>query len=471
MSEKVEIIAELKDLISGKMDEITAKVDKLHSSIQKTGQAKGFWNMDTNMMRGVTAGNLLANGITRATTAIWDFEKGSVQAFGNFEQFQTSLTTMFHGNKQKAEILSNQLQQFAKATPFELTEIQEATKMMLAYGSTAGGVVKEMTMLGDISSGVGAPLKDIAYLYGTLRTQGRAYAMDIRQFAGRGIPIIDALAKQFRVSKEEVMKLVEKGKVGFPQVEAALKSLTEQGGQFAGMMNEQSKTLNGQVSNLADGWEQLKVKIGESQSGILKGTISWATEMLNAANAGLDAQNRLLRGIGKTGRGFGFMDQTLMSSDYIKNFAFSEQVNSRFVQPANQSESAAHKAQSEINYTISGIISQLGKGKISGLDFNRQFAILDSARKDVEAIIGNFKENKNGEKGGSAKGKSVSDLEKVAAANRPTQMYITIENLVKDLQVVMPANTPQMTLDKMAELVSRVLTGAVNDLSVLPMTK
>ena len=85
--------------------------------------------------------------------------------------------------------------------------------MMIAYGSSSSTVVDEMRMLGDISSGVGLSLSEVGYLYGTLRTQGRAYATDIRQFTGRGIPIIKELAKQFKVTDGEVMKLVEDGKV------------------------------------------------------------------------------------------------------------------------------------------------------------------------------------------------------------------------------------------------------------------
>ena len=70
-------------------------------------------------------------------------------------------------------------------------------------------------MLGNVAAGVGSQLGDLAYLYGTLRTQGRAYAVDIRQFAGRGIPIYEELAKVLRVTKDNVSELVKEGKVGF----------------------------------------------------------------------------------------------------------------------------------------------------------------------------------------------------------------------------------------------------------------
>jgi len=46
--------------------------------------------------------------------------------------------------------------------------------------------------------------------------QGRLFGEDINQLTGRGIPVIQELAKQFGVSESEVKKLVEQGKVGFP---------------------------------------------------------------------------------------------------------------------------------------------------------------------------------------------------------------------------------------------------------------
>ena len=71
------------------------------------------------------------------------------------------------------------------------------------------------------------------------------------QFTSRGIPIIDELAKQFGTTKEKVSELVETGKVGFPQVEKAFQSLTGPAGIFYNLMQEQSKMLTGQLSNLS----------------------------------------------------------------------------------------------------------------------------------------------------------------------------------------------------------------------------
>lgn len=62
-------------------------------------------------------------------------------------------------------------------TPFNLGDVSAGTKQLLAYGSEAGNVINELKMIGDVASGVSQPIGDLVYLYGTLQTQGRAYAM------------------------------------------------------------------------------------------------------------------------------------------------------------------------------------------------------------------------------------------------------------------------------------------------------
>lgn len=167
----------------------------------------------------------------------------------------------------------------AAKTPFDLSGIASSAKQMLAYGSTVDNVVDELVMLGNVASGIGAPLQDIAYLYGTLRTQGRAYLMDIRQFAGRGIPIYEELAKVLGVTKDEVSNLVTEGKVGFAEIEKAFQNMTNKSGLYFNLMQEQSKSLTGMISNMGDAWESSLNALGEANQDIFAGAIGSATYM------------------------------------------------------------------------------------------------------------------------------------------------------------------------------------------------
>lgn len=181
------------------------------------------------------------------------------------EQLEVSFTTML-GSAEKAKKMMADLATFAAATPFETPEIQNASKMLLAFGVAAEDVIPTMTTLGDIASGLNIPLGDLAYLFGTTRASGRLMTADLNQFTSRGIPMIAALAKTLGIAESEVKGFVEAGKVGFPEVQAALLSLTTDGGQFAGLMEAQSKTLAGLLSTASDNVGLTMTAIGQQIS-------------------------------------------------------------------------------------------------------------------------------------------------------------------------------------------------------------
>lgn len=273
-------------------------MNKLQKTIDKTGKTM-------SSLKNVFLGSVVGG-------ALVSFGSEVIDSLKNYEYFSASLRTLMYGDKQTAKALEGQLISLAARTPFSLVDVQDGTKQLLAYGFEAGNVVKNMEMLGDISSGVGKPLSELVYLYGTLKTQGRAFTKDINQFTTAGINLLPQLAKQFKTTESNVMKLVEAGKVGFKDVEKAFKSMTSSGGQFFGMMAEQAKTTGGQISMLGDSWEQLKVNIGKSQGGIINGTVTFLNQMTSALSKYFADANMMQENFAKNGaKQFGFWAKAL----------------------------------------------------------------------------------------------------------------------------------------------------------------
>lgn len=187
------------------------------------------------------------------------FGSDVIEATGKMQQLQVALSTILQ-DKSKADTLLAEISQFAVTTPFSIDDVATGAKQLLAYGSTADKVVGELSMLGDIASGLQIPLGQLIYLYGTLKTQGRAMTVDIRQFAGRGIPIYEELAKVLGVSKDQVGELVKEGKVGFKEVEQAFKNMTSEGGKFNNMLANAAGTWPQQIAAVE---EKLFLKLNE----------------------------------------------------------------------------------------------------------------------------------------------------------------------------------------------------------------
>lgn len=191
--------------------------------------------------------------------AIKKFGSDVIDATGKMQQLQVALSTILQ-SKSKADTLLADISQFALKTPFSIDDVATGAKQLLAYGSSANTVVNELSMLGDVASGLQIPLGQLIYLYGTLRTQGRAMTVDIRQFAGRGIPIYEELAKVLGVSQEQVGELVKQGKVGFKEVEQAFKNMTSEGGKFNNMLENSAGTWTQQIAAVQ---EKLFLKMNE----------------------------------------------------------------------------------------------------------------------------------------------------------------------------------------------------------------
>ncbi|WP_333661601.1 tape measure protein [Chishuiella changwenlii] len=198
---------------------------------------------------------------------------------GEFQQIENAIETIT-GSQDKMNTLMTEWKDLTLRSPFRLSEIAQSGKQLLAYGVEVEKVTDDIEMLGNIASGVSAPINDIAYLYGTLKTQGRAYQQDINQFTGRGIPIIKELAKQFGVAESEVRAMTEAGKIGFPEVEKALRAMTSEGGQFFNLIGKQATTLTGAVNRLKHEIELMFNEIVTESEGLLSGGINVVTHLV-----------------------------------------------------------------------------------------------------------------------------------------------------------------------------------------------
>lgn len=215
---------------------------------------------------------LVGQGMTSLLSSI-------VQVRGQFQQLEIAFGTML-GSEEKANALMQQMINTAAHTPFDLQGVAEGAKQLLAYGESADKVNDTLVRLGNIASGLSIPLNDIVYLYGTTMVQGRLYAQDVRQFTGRGIPLVKELAQMYGVTAEEINNMVSAGKIGFPDVEKVLRKLTDEGGQFYNLMEKQSASLTGMISNLEDAWDSMLNDIGKQNEDAFAGAISSATYLV-----------------------------------------------------------------------------------------------------------------------------------------------------------------------------------------------
>lgn len=238
--------------------------------------------MDAAMQRFMATLGKIGVGVSLAGLV-----KQIAQTRGEFQQLEVAFTTLLQ-SKEKADALMSQMVDLAAKTPFDLQGVASGARQLLAYGFAAEDITDTLTRLGNVAAGLGLNLQDLTWLYGTTAVQGRLYTRDVMQFQSRGIDLAGELATQLGKTRAEINQMVTDGKIGFPEVQKAIESMTNEGGKFYNLMQEQSKTITGLISNLGDAIDTMFNEIGKSQEGVIAGVLQGAISLVENYQKVLD---------------------------------------------------------------------------------------------------------------------------------------------------------------------------------------
>lgn len=258
---KFDTIVETAKVVSGFRD-IQNAVHQTAERVEKDG--KSIDDVISNIQNSM---NIAIGG-----WSIGKFVNQMMQVRGQFQQTEMAFKTMLQ-SEEKADALMKQLIRTAAVTPFGVEDVTEGAKQLLAFNVAAEDVNKTLIGLGDVAAGMGLNLKDLVMLYGTTIAKGKMDTMDLYQFLNRGIPIADEIAKVMGLDVtnaiKEVQKQIKAGKVTSDIFIQAMQSMTAEGSKFGGLMEAQSKTIIGQISNIEDAIEQMFNELGKSQEGVI----------------------------------------------------------------------------------------------------------------------------------------------------------------------------------------------------------
>lgn len=224
-------------------------------------------------------------GAIAAAAAIAGMSAGSLYAArlaGDAEQVGISFEVLL-GSASKAKKVMQDLTRFAASTPFEFPELANSARNLIAFGVETKKLMPTLKSLGEISAGLKIPYEELSEIYGKILVQGRVFAEDINQLQGRGIPISQALAKNFGTTAQNIREMVSAGKIAFPDIERAFESLTGKGGKFFNLMSRQSKSLLGLWSTLRDNFNLVLVDLGNRMMPAMKAALEKGIEFLGMA--------------------------------------------------------------------------------------------------------------------------------------------------------------------------------------------
>lgn len=215
---------------------------------------------------GFASGQLAVDALKTAFNQL----KGVLDTGIKFEQTQVAFETMM-GSAEQGQAMLRDLYDFASKTPFEIPGVLQSSRELMAMGIDAQDMISTLTMLGDIASGVGTErLGQLTLAYGQVQTATKLTGMELRQFTEAGVPLLESLSEITGKSTSEIKKSMEKGMIiPASMVTQALQNMTQKGGKFYNLMEKQSKTLGGAISNLKDSVTLMSSRVGMLASSAL----------------------------------------------------------------------------------------------------------------------------------------------------------------------------------------------------------
>ena len=224
------------------------------------------------------AGTALTVGLTTPLTALG---VAGVKYNAQMEDFEANLTTLL-GSADDAKDMLADLKEMANTTPFETTDLLEATQMMLGFGLETDKTRGYLETLGDISMGNSQKLMSLTRAFSQMGAAGKATMEDINQMIDAGFNPLQIMAEKTGKSMAELREEVSDGEVSFDDIAEAMEDATKEGGRYYKAMEKASKTMNGKMSTALDALNTALGDLTESLLPLATKAIEKITDWANA---------------------------------------------------------------------------------------------------------------------------------------------------------------------------------------------
>lgn len=174
------------------------------------------------------------------------------------EQAKVSFEKMLWSAKD-ADVFLKDLANFAKETPFELVGVREQAKLLKAYWFETSKIIPTLELLGNASLGNSEKMWRLVYALGQVRAKTVLAGDDLKQFTETGIPLVAKLAEVTWYSAKQITSDTKSLWITYEQVYQALEKYS---GGLGNVLEAQSKTFAGSMSNLKDSLNILGEQVG-----------------------------------------------------------------------------------------------------------------------------------------------------------------------------------------------------------------
>jgi len=219
----------------------------------------------------------------KALSVVKDMGAFALQTADNFQTMRNQFGVLL-GDMEAGAGLFNEIKAFNDKTPFDLSTLTQATNVLISAKVPLQDLQAQLTKFGDLSQGNSQRLTSYVNAFSQAAAKGKADMQVLNTYLHQGVPILDALAKNFGVTTAEIVKMSSDGQISFADFSRALEDLTAAGGQYFGGMELASKSLATMQEGLREATNSLAASFGEMLLPVAVAIVSALTDITNAIN-------------------------------------------------------------------------------------------------------------------------------------------------------------------------------------------
>jgi tape measure domain-containing protein len=177
------------------------------------------------------------------------------------------------------------LNKFAAQTPFELAEVTDATKRLVAAGIQLSDIPDYLHDVGNVAAATGVPISQLATVFAQMESSGRASYEDLKQLAEAGIPVWQTLSDKLGIATVDLQKMASEGQLSADTIDLLRESLNE---LYPTAMQQQSETFNGQMSTLKDTFHTMGADLGSLFLPAMQSLVGWMQDLADVASGAVN---------------------------------------------------------------------------------------------------------------------------------------------------------------------------------------
>lgn len=222
----------------------------------------------------------IAAGVTAyfSLQKLAEFESRVISIRSEMESLHVSFKTL--AGEQMGNELFEQLKDYELRTPMVMQDLAQGAQTMLAFNIPVQEVMEHLQAIGDISMGDSEKFKSLTLAFSQMSATGKLMGQDLLQMINAGFNPLQVISQKTGKSIGELKGEMEKGAISTKMVQEAFHAAASEGGQFNGMLEQQSKTMKGALSNLEGAWQYMLNDIGEAQEGFIVDSIDTAQKLI-----------------------------------------------------------------------------------------------------------------------------------------------------------------------------------------------